>query len=62
MDALTKNGASIVVLIHAEAPESRRVLRADQPEKARVDTPLEVDYLRNGGVLNYVLRNFMQKA
>ncbi len=30
--------------------------------KARVDTPLEVDYLRNGGVLNYVLRNFMQKA
>jgi aconitate hydratase len=28
--------------------------------KARVDTPLEIEYLRNGGVLNYVLRNFMQ--
>jgi aconitate hydratase len=30
--------------------------------KARVDTPLEIDYLKNGGVLNYVLRNFMQGA
>lgn len=30
--------------------------------KARVDTPLEIEYLRNGGVLNYVLRNFMQDA
>ena len=23
---------------------------------ARVDTPIEVDYLRNGGILHYVLR------
>ena len=30
--------------------------------KARVDTPLEIEYLKNGGVLNYVLRNFMQEA
>ena len=30
--------------------------------KARVDTPLEIEYLRNGGVLNYVLRNFMNEA
>ncbi len=30
--------------------------------KARVDTPLEIEYLRNGGVLNYVLRNFMAGA
>ena len=30
--------------------------------KARVDTPLEIEYLRNGGVLNYVLRNFMAEA
>ncbi len=28
--------------------------------KARVDTPLEIEYLRNGGVLNYVLRNMMK--
>ena len=27
--------------------------------KARVDTPLEIEYLKNGGVLNYVLRNFI---
>ena len=27
--------------------------------KARVDTPLEIEYLKNGGVLNYVLRGFM---
>jgi len=27
--------------------------------KARVDAPLEIEYLKNGGVLNYVLRNLM---
>jgi aconitate hydratase len=30
--------------------------------KARVDTPLEIEYLKNGGVLNYVLRNFISEA
>jgi aconitate hydratase len=30
--------------------------------KARVDTPLEIEYLKNGGVLNYVLRNFLAGA
>lgn len=30
--------------------------------KARVDTPLEIEYLKNGGVLNYVLRNFISQA
>ena len=30
--------------------------------KARVDTPLEIEYLKNGGVLNYVLRNFIAGA
>ena len=40
-------------------------MKADDKEfqvKARVDTPLEIEYLRNGGVLNYVLRNFMSEA
>ena len=40
-------------------------VRADDKEfqvKARVDTPLEIEYLKNGGVLNYVLRNFMSEA
>jgi aconitate hydratase len=30
--------------------------------KARVDAPLEIEYLKNGGVLNYVLRNMMSEA
>jgi len=30
--------------------------------KARVDAPLEIEYLKNGGVLNYVLRNMMGEA
>ena len=25
--------------------------------KARIDTEVEIDYLKNGGVLHYVLRN-----
>ena len=34
-------------------------VKADDKEfqvKARVDTPLEIEYLKNGGVLHYVLR------
>ena len=37
-------------------------VKADGKEfqvKARVDAPLEIEYLKNGGVLNYVLRNMM---
>jgi len=40
-------------------------VNADKKEfqvKARVDTPLEIEYLKNGGVLNYVLRNFMSEG
>ena len=40
-------------------------VKADDKEfqvKARVDTPLEIEYLKNGGVLNYVLRNFIAEA
>ncbi len=29
---------------------------------ARIDTPIEVDYYRDGGILNYVLRDFMTAA
>jgi aconitate hydratase len=37
-------------------------VKADGKEfqvKARVDAPLEIEYLKNGGVLNYVLRGMM---
>jgi aconitate hydratase len=27
----------------------------------RIDTPVEVDYYRNGGILHTVLRNFLNK-
>jgi aconitate hydratase len=30
--------------------------------KARVDAPLEIEYLKNGGVLNYVLRTMMSEV
>jgi aconitate hydratase len=29
---------------------------------ARLDSPIEVEYYRNGGILQYVLRNFLQSA
>ena len=47
------------------APGKILSVKADDKEfqvKARVDTPLEIEYLKNGGVLNYVLRNFMSEA
>jgi aconitate hydratase len=28
----------------------------------RIDTPIEVDYYRNGGILPYVLKELMSKA
>jgi aconitate hydratase len=51
----------------AEDFEPGKILtvKADDKEfqvKARVDTPLEIEYLKNGGVLNYVLRNFIAEA
>ena len=27
----------------------------------RIDTPVEIDYYRNGGILQTVLRNFLKK-
>jgi aconitate hydratase len=32
------------------------------PVLCRIDTPIEVDYYRHGGILPYVLRDLMQKA
>jgi aconitate hydratase len=29
---------------------------------AGIDTPIEVEYYRHGGILNYVLRQFMAAA
>jgi aconitate hydratase len=32
------------------------------PVLLRIDTPIEVDYYRHGGILPYVLRQLMQQA
>ena len=32
------------------------------PVLLRIDTPIEVDYYRNGGILPFVLRELMAKA
>ena len=32
------------------------------PVRCRIDTPTELEYFRNGGVLNYVLRNLVRDA
>jgi aconitate hydratase len=29
------------------------------PVRCRIDTPIEVDYYRNGGILPYVLRQLL---
>jgi aconitate hydratase len=34
----------------------------DVPVVAGIDTPIEVEYYRHGGILNYVLRQFMAAA
>ena len=34
--------------------------REDVPVRVRIDTPIEVDYYRHGGILPYVLRQLMR--
>ena len=36
--------------------------RRDIPVLCRIDTPIEVDYYRHGGILPFVLRELMQAA
>lgn len=60
-----KENFSITGISEGFAPGKILTVKADDKEfqvKARVDTPLEIEYLKNGGVLNYVLRGFMQEA
>jgi aconitate hydratase len=44
----------IVMTIHAADGSSRTVTLA-----SRIDTPIEIDYYRHGGILPYVLRELM---
>jgi aconitate hydratase len=36
--------------------------RQDIPVLCRIDTPIEVDYYRHGGILPFVLREILQQA
>ncbi|MGZ6019133.1 MAG: hypothetical protein ACXWKO_10720, partial [Phenylobacterium sp.] len=41
-------------------PSDGRIARF--PVRCRIDTPTELEYYKNGGVLNYVLRNLARTA
>ncbi|MEX1074440.1 MAG: aconitate hydratase AcnA, partial [Burkholderiales bacterium] len=47
-----------LTLVVTAADGTRRELKV----KSRIDTPVEVDYYRHGGILPYVLRELMRKA
>jgi aconitate hydratase len=54
---------SITGLENGEADEV--TVRADEKEfraRVRLDTPKERDYLRHGGILQYVLRRFLAES
>ena len=47
------------IIVRAQRTEDGAAVETRFEVKARVDTPLEIEYLKNDGVLNYVLRNRM---
>jgi aconitate hydratase len=57
-----KETFTITGIAEGFVPGKLLTVQADGKEfqvKARVDAPLEIEYLKNGGVLNYVLRSMM---
>jgi aconitate hydratase len=55
VDDTLKPRQSVRVDVTAEAGQSRTIMLT-----CRVDTPVEVDYYRNGGILQTVLRHFLR--
>jgi len=51
-----------ILEVRGQRTEDGQTVEVQFQIKARVDTPLEIEYLKNGGVLNYVLRNFIGDA
>jgi aconitate hydratase len=43
------------LIVELYRPTDGRIARF--PVRCRIDTPTELEYFKNGGVLNYVLRN-----
>ena len=52
----TKPGQQVTLEIESKAREKRAV-----PVKLRIDTPIEIDYYRHGGILPFVLRQLLSK-
>ncbi|MDE2487114.1 MAG: aconitate hydratase, partial [Alphaproteobacteria bacterium] len=48
------------LIVELYRPTDGRIARF--PVRCRIDTPTELEYFKNGGVLNYVLRNLARKA
>ena len=52
IEGLDNGNAKEVTVTATAADGSRRRFKA----RVRIDTPVEADYYRNGGILHYVLR------
>jgi aconitate hydratase len=48
------------LIVELYRPTDGRIARF--PVRCRIDTPTELEYFKNGGVLNYVLRNLAKTA
>jgi aconitate hydratase A / 2-methylisocitrate dehydratase len=51
-----KPGQQVTLEIESKNREKRSV-----PMKLRIDTPIEIDYYRHGGILPFVLRQLLAK-
>ncbi|RAK59291.1 aconitate hydratase AcnA [Phenylobacterium hankyongense] len=48
------------LIVEMYRPSDGRIARF--PVRCRIDTPTELEYFKNGGILNYVLRNLARQA
>ena len=52
-----KPGQNVTLEIESKGREKRSV-----PVKLRIETPIEIDYYRHGGILSFVLSQLLSKA
>ena len=66
-DALTYDIVGLDAKLKPQQDLALRITRRDDkvenvPVRCRIDTPIEIDYYHNGGILPYVLRQLAVKA
>ena len=49
-------------MVTLEITRARRHQSERVPVKLRIDTPIEIDYYRHGGILPFVLRELLSKS